>query len=109
MILLILILCILPVALSLDAFEIAQETAGDYRLSAARRFLMSFCFSFFTFIIPVICSVLFRFFFRGLHILDILIPASFIDPALLHSHRREKDHLRVYRILREIITRSRIR
>ena len=79
MILLILILCILPVALSLDAFEIAQETAGDYRLSAARRFLMSFCFSFFTFIIPVICSVLFRFFFRGLHILDILIPASFID------------------------------
>ncbi len=42
MILLILILCILPVALSLDAFEIAQETAGDYRLSAARRFLMSF-------------------------------------------------------------------
>ena len=55
MILLILILCILPVALSLDAFEIAQETAGDYRLSAARRFLMSFCFSFFTFIIPIIC------------------------------------------------------
>ena len=79
MILLILILCILPVALSLDAFEIAQETAGDYRLSAARRFLMSVCFSFFTFIIPVICSVLFRFLFRGLHILDILIPASFID------------------------------
>ena len=79
MILLILILCILPVALSLDAFEIAQETAGDYRLSAARRFLMSVCFSFFTFIIPVISSVLFRFLFRGLHILDIIIPASFID------------------------------
>ena len=79
MILLIFILCILPVALSLDAFEIAQETARDYRLSAARRFLMSVCFSFFTFIIPVICSVLFRFLFRGLHILDILIPASYID------------------------------
>ena len=79
MILLLLILCILPVVLSLDAFEIAQETSRDYRLSATRRFLMSFCFSFFTFIIPVICSVLFRFLFRGLHILDIILPASVIN------------------------------
>lgn len=79
MILLTLILCILPAALSLDAFEIAQQTARDYRLSAVRRILMAVCFSLFTFIIPVICSELFRLLFRGLHILDLILPASVID------------------------------
>ena len=79
MILLTLILCILPAALSLDAFEIAQQTAQDYRLSAIRRTSMAVCFSLFTFFIPVICSELFRLLFRGLHILDIFLPASVID------------------------------
>ena len=79
MICLILILCTLPAALSLDAFEIAQETAQDYRLTAGRRILMSVCFAFFTFSIPVICSGFFRLLFNGLHILDIILPESFID------------------------------
>ena len=79
MICLILILCTLPVALSLDAFEIAQETAQDYRLTAGRRILMSVCFAFFTFSIPVICSGFFSLLYSGLHILDFILPESFID------------------------------
>ncbi len=73
------VLCILPAALSLDAFEIACETAQGYRLTTARRLIMAVCFSFFSFIIPVVCSVLFRFLFYGLHILDFILPESLIN------------------------------
>ena len=73
------ILILLPAALSTDAFEISHETAHDYTLTASGRIMTAVCFALFTFLIPIICSGIFRILFRVLHILDFLIPEALID------------------------------
>lgn len=73
------VLCTLPVALSLDALEMAHDTAKEYRLTAMKGIFMAVCFSFFSIVVPVVCSGIFGLLFRALHVLDFIIPKAFID------------------------------